>query len=120
MKTKHAILLGIVILSFDTIVAKLNSTPKVIIKDKLPLNYNVHILPPFGIVIQNEDADNEALLNHELDHCEQYRKNDMIIYYIKYITQQLIYGYEKMLVEIEARVKSGEKPICINNYTECV
>jgi hypothetical protein len=108
------------ILAADFLIAKANKNPKITYKEKLPFNYNAQTIPPFGITIQNQDKDNPLLLKHELAHWEQYRKTGAILYYIRYGTQKMLYGYDKMPMELEARKKAGEDPLCINNYTECV
>jgi len=120
MKTKH-ILLGIgAILAVDYLIARINKTPKITYKEKLPFNYNALTLPPFGIRVQNKNKNNLLLIKHELVHWKQYRKTGAIIYYLKYGLQKAIYGYDKMPMEIEARKQTGETKYCQNNYTECV
>lgn len=120
MKAKN-ILLGIAaVLTADYLIAQCNKKPKVIVKNKLPFNYNAQTLPPFCIKISAENKDNGLLLKHELTHWEQYRKTGAIIYYLKYGLQKAAYGYDKMPMEIEARKKVGETEYCQNNYTNCV
>tara|TARA_Y100000034_G_scaffold132178_1_gene194545 strand:- start:638 stop:1045 length:408 start_codon:yes stop_codon:yes gene_type:complete len=108
------------LLAVDYIIARLNKHPKIIVKDRVPFNYNALALPPFSIQIQAEDQDNEMLKKHELVHWEQYRKTGATLYYFKYGLQKMIFGYDKMPMEIEARKISGEKPECVTDYTACV
>jgi hypothetical protein len=120
MKKKH-ILFGIAsILLIDYLIARINKTPKITYKEKLPFNYNAQTLPPFDIKVQSEDRDNQLLIQHELVHWQQYRKTGAIIYYLKYTLQKAIFGYDKMPMEVEARKQIGESEYCQNNYTECV
>ena len=115
------VLLGIgAVLLIDLVVARFNKKPKIIYKDRLIKNYNAQTMPPFFIRIQEEDKDNKVLLKHELVHWEQYRKTGALIFNTRYFLEKLIYGYDKMPMEIEARKLSGEKEECITNYTECV
>ena len=120
MNTKNVVLVIVSVLALDYIIAKLQSTPKITIKENLPFNYNAQTIPPFGIRIQEEDKENEILRKHELVHWKQYRKTGAIIFHLKYGLQRIIYGYEKMPMEIEARILSGEKQECITDYTNCV
>ena len=120
MNTKH-ILIGIgFLIVIDYAVAKLNKSPKISYKEQLPFNFNAQTFPPFGISIQKEDKNNNKLLEHELTHWEQYRKTGAILFYIRYALEKIIFGYDKMPLEIEARKRVGENEYCQQNYTECV
>jgi hypothetical protein len=81
---------------------------------KLPRNYNGLIIPAVGIFIKESDQD---LLEHELIHWEQYRKEGLLMI-PKYIINNIINGYDKNSYEVEARV--NESQYCRYNYTECV
>lgn len=120
MKVQPIIIALLVILAIDFIIAQFNSNPKVVVKDKLPFNYNAQTIPPFGIRVQTEDQDNEMLLKHELVHWKQYQATGAIIFHIRYALQSLLFGYDKMPMEIEARQLSGEKAECLTDYTNCV
>jgi len=101
------------------VIAQINKARRFKVK-KLPFNYNAITVPPIGIFIQDEDFGNETLLNHELVHWEQYQRNGLLMYYIRYFAQMAFQGYDNSTFEIEARQRTGEKPECIRNYTECV
>jgi hypothetical protein len=120
MKTKDILLAIIIVLIIDYLIAKLNRFPKFEYKGKLPFNYNAQTLPPFGIIVQNGEKGNDLLISHELVHWEQYRKTGAIIYYLKYLFQKIMYGYDEMPMEIEARKRVGENKFCQINYTQCV
>lgn len=108
------------ILAIDYLLAQGNKTPKIIIKKKLPFNYNAMTVPPLGIYITENQKDNRKLLQHEFVHWQQYRETGAIIFVLKYLIQKLLYGYDKMPLEIEARKIVGETNFCAKNYTECV
>ncbi len=108
------------VFAVDFLIAKANKIPTITYKEKLPYNYNAITIPPFGIKIQNEDKNNQRLLDHELTHWQQYRKTGAILYYLRYGTEKLLFGYDKMPMEIEARKKAGENNYCSTNYTQSV
>ena len=107
------------ILAIDFLIAQFNN-PRIILRDKLPFNYNAQTIPPFVIMFQKEDAENPTLVEHELFHWKQYQRTGAIIFHIKYFIQNLMYGYDKMPLEVEARKYVGENEYCQQNYTECV
>lgn len=118
---KKYLLIGIgSLLAIDFIIAKLNKSPKIIHKQKLPFNFNAQSLPPFVIKIQREDEQNTILMQHELVHWEQYRRTGAILFYLRYGLEKIVFGYDKMPLEVEARREVGETEYCQNNYTECV
>jgi len=80
-------------------------------------NYNALTIPPIGIFITKSERGNQELLNHELLHWEQYKREGLIMI-PKYIVENLRNGYDKNSYEIESRV--NENDYCKYNYTECV
>jgi hypothetical protein len=108
------------VLVADYLFAKINTSPNIIIKQRLKGGYNAKTIPPFGIYIAKGNETNATLLKHELAHWEQYRKTGAIIFFLKYLTQKALYGYDNMPIEIEARKITGEKNECLTNYTSCV
>ncbi len=120
MNTKNILLIVVFVLLIDILIAKANKIPNILIKKRLPFNYNAQTIPPFGIVLLEKEKDNEMLLRHELVHWLQYQKTGAIIFYLKYVLQKAFYGYDKMPMEIEARKLSEEKTNCLTNYTSCV
>lgn len=87
---------------------------------RLPFGYNGLTFPPFGIYIVEKHRENEMLRRHELAHWEQYRGLGGLLFGILYAFQYVVYGYDRMPMEVEARRVSGEKESCIYNYTSCV
>jgi len=109
----------IIIILIDYIIATVNS-PKVSYVEKAFLRYNANTLPPFGIVIAEKHKENIAIHKHELKHWEQYQRTGAIPFVLKYAYQYLVYGYDLMPMEIEARKAAGESEFCLTNYTICV
>ncbi|MDD3686864.1 MAG: hypothetical protein PHE56_08875 [Bacteroidales bacterium] len=95
-----------------------NSKPAIKIAKALPGNYNALTLPPFGIYITEKEKGNLLLLQHELKHWQQYQKLGLLKYYNTYYQQYVKYGYDKMPMEIEARV--GETEYAKSHYTKAV
>jgi hypothetical protein len=120
MSTQKTLLTIGAILLADYLIAKNNPNPKLIFNNALPFQFNAQTLPPFGILIKNEHAENEKLIAHENEHWKQYQKTGAIIFYLKYIAQLILNGYDNMPLEIEARQNSGEYGQCLKNYTHCV
>ena len=93
-------------------------TPPVYYKKSLLGGYNARTLPPFGIYISEQHKGNEALLEHEMKHWEQYEASGVIGYYLSYLYNHLAYGYDANPMEVTARTR--ESAYCKQNYTECV
>lgn len=108
------------VLILDFLFSKIYTKPKIYYKKNLPLNFNAQSIPPFGIFISEKEKNNKRLLKHELHHWKEYNKGGAILFYLKYLYQYLIYGYDKMPIEIEARKETKETEFCQENYTECV
>lgn len=92
--------------------------PKVYYRKKLIGSLNAKTVPPVGIFIKESERNNQALLNHELVHWQQYQREGLLKFYFKYLFQQLKNGYDGNEYEIEARCNETE--YCRLNYTECV
>lgn len=90
--------------------------PPVYVRDVRP--YNAITIPPFGIFVSPDHIGNEKLLQHEFIHWDQYERMGLLMYYLNYIDQYIRYGYDKMPMEVEARLI--EDDYCRLNYTECV
>lgn len=84
--------------------------------NKLPFNYN-GLATPFGIFITKKNKGNKILLEHELIHYKQQQKGGLF-FYLNYLKEQIVNGYDKNKYEIEARIK--ETNYCKTNYTECM
>ncbi len=95
-----------------------NQAPTIYIKRNKSGGYNANTLPPFGIVVNEKEKDNTALLHHELIHWEQYQREGLARYYFNYLIESLLHGYDGNKYEIEAR--ANETGYCKKNYTECV
>jgi hypothetical protein len=85
--------------------------------ERLPRNYNGLIIPAVGVFITESERNNEELLNHELIHWEQYRREGLLML-PRYIRENLNNGYDGNSYEVEAR--ENESEYCKYNYTECV
>ena len=108
------------VVSIDYLISKFNTKPKVFYLKKLPKNFNAQSIPPFGIFVSKKEKDNQILLNHEKHHWKEYKKRGAILFYLKYFYEYLVYGYDKMPLEIEARKEVKETKFCQENYTQCV
>ena len=53
-------------------------------------------------------------------HWKQYQNEGLIDFVSNYSKYHHSVGYDKNPYEVEARLLSGEKIECLNNYTECV
>lgn len=92
--------------------------PTLHLVDSIPGNFNAATIPPFGIYIAKEHANNSQLLNHELVHWQQYQRMGLVPFYSTYFKQLLFHGYDLHPMEQEARKNEAE--YCRTNYTECV
>lgn len=115
---KKVLIIGGILL-IDYLIAQ-NNKPKIIVKKTLPNNYNAQTIPPFGIFVNEQNKENENLIKHELIHWQQYQKKGIILFYASYFLNNILNGYDKNPMEIEARKKVGENEHCQLNYTNCV
>lgn len=60
-------------------------------------------LPPFGIYVRPERRNDEALLRHEQVHWAQWRRMGTLRFYVTYLWQLWLYGYDDHPMEHEAR-----------------
>lgn len=95
-----------------------NDNPKIFYPKKPFGGYNGYIVPPFGVVIKESEKDNKALLEHELMHWKQFRREGLIPFLFNYSKEAAKNGYDKNPYEKEAR--TVETGYCKENYTECV
>ena len=70
--------------------------------------YRAVTIPPFGIFIKKKHKGNQKILNHDMAHWGQYQKIGLFMFYFKYFKQFLIYGYDKMPMEIDTRYAADE------------
>lgn len=84
----------------------------------LPFGFNAMTVPPVGIFVRRDQADNQRLLDHERIHWQQFQQRGLGGFYGDYLYQMAVHGYDHMPMEVEARVV--EDDYCKNNYTECV
>ena len=94
--------------------------PTLIVKDSLPFGFNAFTLPPIGVYVTRDQAENEALLKHELVHWKQFQEMGLLRYYLCYASQYVANGYDGMQMEKQARAECGETDYCQDNYTDCV
>ncbi len=80
--------------------------------------YNGFVIPGYGIVINKNEADNQALIDHETTHWNQYQRMGLLSFLGNYSRHAITKGYDANPMEIEAR--SNETPYCQENYTECI
>jgi len=117
---KKALIIGLGVFVIYNEIQKRNNNPKVFYVDKIPGGYNGCILPPFGVLITKAQKGNEMLLKHEMVHWNQYQREGLLPFLVNYWSEHKKKGYDLNPYEIEARLKSGELPECLENYTECV
>ncbi len=101
-------------------IQKRNCNPKVFYVNHIPGGYNGCIFPPFGVLINKAQKGNEILLKHEMVHWQQYQREGLLPFLFNYWAEHFKVGYDLNPYEIEARLKSGEIPCCIKDYTSCV
>jgi len=66
-------------------------------------------IPPFGIFIKKQYIiSDQKILNHDMVHWKQYRKMGLLNFYFQYFKQFIVFGYDKMPMELEARYKENE------------
>ncbi len=70
--------------------------------------YRAMTIPPFGIFIKKRYKGDQKILNHDMVHWKKYRRMGLFMFYFRYFKQFLIYGYDKMPMEIEARYEEDE------------
>jgi len=116
MKVHSAIIAGIFLGLLDKQLRDI--PPRLYIKERLPGNYNALTIPPVGIFIKKSEKDNQALIDHERIHWNQFQRKGTAGYYLQYALEYIRHGYDKMPMEIDARQK--ERPYCRVNYSECV
>ena len=66
-------------------------------------------LPPFGIFIKEQYKNNIKIIEHDYVHWQQYKRMGFFRYYLRWIWEQIYYGYDKSPMEIEARYNENEK-----------
>lgn len=120
MKTENIATFFVGLVAIDFLIANQRNPVKINFVKSLPGNYNAQTIPPFGINILETEIQNQNLKNHELFHWKQYQDTGAILYAIRYGIERVLYGYDKMPMEIEARKSVNENQYCIDNYTECV
>lgn len=92
--------------------------PTIHIQESLPLGLNAVTIPPLGIFIREQQSGNDALLQHEMIHWQQYQRMGLLPYYFNYAVDYIRHGYELHPMEQEARVNEDE--YCRTNYIDCV
>lgn len=73
-------------------------------------------LAPFCILIRKKYKGNFGLLRHEVIHWKQAERMYYILFYIRYLIQLLLFGYDNMPMELEAR--QGESVYGMWNYKQ--
>lgn len=91
---------------------------KLYVVDWLPYGYNAMTVPPVGVFVLKEHQNNLALLTHENVHWSQYQRMGVLKFYYQYAHEKSRHGYDRMPMEIEARVNESDH--CKHHYTECV
>ncbi len=70
--------------------------------------YRAMTIPPLGIFIKKKYRGDKKILNHDMVHWQQYQKMGLFKFYFRYFKQFLIYGYDNMPMELEARYEEDE------------
>lgn len=87
---------------------KLNFNKPLLIKVKyLPFNYSGLSIYPFIIIQKNKL--NFKLLKHEYIHFLQAKRQYVLLFYIRYMIQNLLVGYSLNIYELEADGKIKRK-----------
>jgi hypothetical protein len=87
---------------------KLNfNKPILILVNHLPFNYSGISIYPF-IIIQ-KDKLNFKLLKHEYIHYLQAKRQYVILFFVRYLIQNLLVGYSLNIYELEADGKVKPK-----------
>lgn len=63
-------------------------------------------LPPAGIYVLAERADDERLLAHEAAHWEQARELGVVGFYVVYLLLLVLYGWKRHPMELDARERA--------------
>jgi hypothetical protein len=87
---------------------------KIYYVDYLPNKFRGMCIPPIGIFILKKHKGNKKIIQHDLIHWEQYKKLGALQFYLNYLIQYGLVGYDKMPMEMEAR--KYETPFARNNY----
>lgn len=109
------VIIGLAVFSF---LRRFENNPPIFYVDKIPFNYNGLTIPPFGIFIKKGLPNNENLVLHEMTHWQQFQRNGLLLFLVKYLLYNAKYGYDQNPFEIEARFM--ESDFCQSNYTYCV
>ena len=116
MKTE--LVIGATIIFVGYCLRKRFTGPDIFYRSELPHGYNAMTVPPFGIFILESERGNDALLQHEMMHWDQFVRNGLLPYYGRYFFEMHKYGYDNMPMELEARQNECEP--CRREYTKCV
>lgn len=87
---------------------------KIYYVDYLPNKFRGMCIPPIGIFILKKHKGNKKIIQHDLIHWKQYKKLGGLQFYLNYLIQYALVGYDKMPMEMEAR--KHETPFAKNNY----
>jgi hypothetical protein len=87
---------------------------KIYYVDYLPNKFRGMCIPPIGIFILKKHKGNKKIILHDLIHWKQYKKLGGLQFYLNYLIQYALVGYDKMPMEMEAR--KHETPFAKNNY----
>lgn len=82
----------------------------------LPFGLRGAFIPPFGTFV-DADHDNTQVREHEDGHYAQWKTMGTPLFYLAYLYEYLVYGYNDMPMEKECR--TNETPFCQQNYTTC-
>ena len=89
---------------------------KIYYVNSLPGKYRGMCIPPLGIFILKKHRGNNKILQHDLVHWTQYKKQGFIDFYLRYLLEFIFIGYDKMPMEMEAR--KNETLYNRNNYVK--
>lgn len=73
-------------------------------------------LAPLFILIRKEYKGHFGLLRHEVIHWKQCKRMGIVLFYTRYILQYILFGYDNMPMELEAR--QGEDHYGLWNYRQ--
>lgn len=124
MATKKQVWVGVGIAAVAALtlysVGARKKKPNLYVKDWLPFGFNAMAIPPIGVFVKREHANNPRLLTHELQHWKQYQQRGLLPFYVGYGLEALVWGYDGMPMERECRAAAGDDEWTQWNYTEAV
>ena len=81
----------------------MSKPPKIYYVKRLIYPFRAMTVPPLGIFIKEDWKDDKQVKTHSDLHWKQYLRMGFFLYYVRYLLQLLIIGYDTMPMEMECR-----------------